>query len=235
MDHVYIKEHNIADLYVADDLPVEQRASFEEHFFECEECLREIEMARAFRSGMKQLPVPSSARRAPGVIWLAIAAGVAIMVIPAALLYRSQRDGVQLLQSEHERNARLEQAIARLSSPNANVDVYPLNITRGGSQDGRPDGGYAARISLPASERTLVLFLDSQADRAYTGYRARLADATGSQVWSQDQIQPGARSTFAISLSSRLLHVGNYTLTFEGIRPAGDFTPLATYRLAVSQ
>jgi hypothetical protein len=53
MDHTYIRDRNITDLYLLGQLSDKERVTFEEHYFECEECVRTLELARSFQSGMQ--------------------------------------------------------------------------------------------------------------------------------------------------------------------------------------
>ncbi len=55
MDHAYIAEHGLVDLYRRGLLHPEEEARFEEHFFGCAECTEEIEIAGSFARGMKAM------------------------------------------------------------------------------------------------------------------------------------------------------------------------------------
>jgi len=48
MNHQYIEENNIADSYALGKLPASERARFEEHYIDCEECLDRLESAEVF-------------------------------------------------------------------------------------------------------------------------------------------------------------------------------------------
>ena len=223
MDHAEIRARNFADLYLADDLSAEEKASFEEHFFDCEECLRDLELARSFRQGLRESanlrPAPQRWR-----MLLAFAAGAVLTLASVALLRRTaDRPAPQPAVNEQAKITELQRELAQAAAPQASVDIYPLNVAR--------EAGAVTQVRLPSTRRTLVLMLDRQPDPAFASYRARLSDATGRAIWSQDGIQPGAHATFAISLPSDLLHPGDYFLDFEGDRGSGAFHRMARYQL----
>jgi hypothetical protein len=65
MDHDYINEHGVVSLCVAGKLSPEERAGFEEHFVDCQQCLEQIEVTAALREGLRQVAKEDAAR--PGV------------------------------------------------------------------------------------------------------------------------------------------------------------------------
>jgi hypothetical protein len=62
MDHSYIEEFNIADLYLLGKLPTEERARFEEHFVDCPKCLDLLETTESFRGGLQTVAAEEAAR-----------------------------------------------------------------------------------------------------------------------------------------------------------------------------
>lgn len=53
MNHDYIEEHNIRDRYLLRRLTDDERARFEAHFVDCDECLEELEATERFVKGLK--------------------------------------------------------------------------------------------------------------------------------------------------------------------------------------
>src|SRR5215813_11948970 len=62
MDHPFIDEHNIADLYLLGKLADEERNRFEEHFIDCPECLERLETTDSFLDGLKHLAIEEAVR-----------------------------------------------------------------------------------------------------------------------------------------------------------------------------
>lgn len=101
MNHGYIIENNIVDLYLTGNLSTEECEQFELHYVDCQSCLGLLEMSRSFKHGLQLLnddPVWSEGRaRAVGPFgWLAqfnrsrqvaiLAFALALLLVPVTLL-----------------------------------------------------------------------------------------------------------------------------------------------------
>jgi Putative zinc-finger len=53
MDHRYIDEHSVAERYVGNALPPEERAVFEAHLVDCQECTDRLLLAGMFHARQK--------------------------------------------------------------------------------------------------------------------------------------------------------------------------------------
>ncbi len=62
VNHRYIEESNIVDLYLLGKLPSEEKARFEEHFIDCQECLGRLETTRDFVRALKSAAAEDIAR-----------------------------------------------------------------------------------------------------------------------------------------------------------------------------
>jgi Putative zinc-finger len=116
MDHRLIEEQNVAESYVAGQLPPEEEARFEEHLLECRECRERVAWADDLKASFRGLAndegksgsarvLPWRAR--PGrLVWLAAAAALFLLALalPAWLLV-------------HQGRLRAELAAARRPSP----------------------------------------------------------------------------------------------------------------------
>jgi anti-sigma factor RsiW len=60
MDHRYIDEHSVAGRYLEHELTAEQRAEFEAHLVDCQECADRVLLAEMFhsRNGHKPQTAP---------------------------------------------------------------------------------------------------------------------------------------------------------------------------------
>lgn len=68
MDHAYVEEHGLVESYLGDRLSESERAEFEAHYFACETCLAQLEMASDFREGMLQVAAEDTARDQVGLL-----------------------------------------------------------------------------------------------------------------------------------------------------------------------
>jgi type II secretory pathway pseudopilin PulG len=135
MDHQYIEEHHIADLYVMEKLSAQDRDQFEAHYFDCETCAHRVEVMERFRRGLHGLSAEEIGRlRASdgdgGVGWRAwfrwrqpvvigLAALLLLTVLPGIFLFRElERTRRELEQAEAasaqwQRQYEIEQQAAR--------------------------------------------------------------------------------------------------------------------------
>jgi anti-sigma factor RsiW len=101
MDHAFIDNYAVADRYVKRTLPPAERATFEAHLVDCQECADRVLLAEMLRNGViKPIPVETPARpvqprlvREPNItsarLWkLALffaAAAAALLAVPTAV------------------------------------------------------------------------------------------------------------------------------------------------------
>ncbi len=62
MDHTYIEERGLIDLYHRGQIPVEEEVEFEEHFVACADCQEKLAQARGFQRGLKVVVAEDAAR-----------------------------------------------------------------------------------------------------------------------------------------------------------------------------
>jgi hypothetical protein len=192
MDHTYIAEHSLVERYRRGILPPAEEVAFEEHFFGCPECARELELTRCFEKGMKAMAAEDVARAAQAArlavaagffAWLArrgrfaqgaiaLAALVAAAAIPAAWL--AARQG----------------AVAGRGQQAASAAAYRQ---RWENERTRADG---LRRQLAASEAARA------ADRGGTGRRAE-ASAPGASPATARPRGPGPEGSGAAAGSAR--------------------------------
>lgn len=136
MDHQYVEENGLIDLYRRGVLPPEEEARFEEHFAGCPECLEQLEAARGFQLGLKAMAAEDAARtvvQAGLLAWLArrgrlafALAALLVAALPALWLVRESRDLAQQAstlreqgEAERQRIAELEKRLAETERENA--------------------------------------------------------------------------------------------------------------------
>lgn len=92
MDHDYIAQHQVIDEYVMGRLPEADAAHFEDHYLNCQECLRKLDLAERFQQGFRdvaaeELAEPVGLAAVFAVLsrrrW-AVAAGALVLVVAVA-------------------------------------------------------------------------------------------------------------------------------------------------------
>lgn len=99
VDHAYAEEHGLVDAYLKERLSESERDAFEAHFFACETCLAQLEMANDFREGMRDVAAEETARASLAILavasWkrrIAWAAALLLLVaLPLGLLLARNR------------------------------------------------------------------------------------------------------------------------------------------------
>jgi hypothetical protein len=111
-----VEQRDILGAYIAGKLPEAERDSFEEHFFGCDACLRDVEAARIAREVLLKQP---SARL--GTWWIGLAAAAAVIVgaivfWPAAKLVTVEKPVAKAAEPSYELLARFDAPVYRAST-----------------------------------------------------------------------------------------------------------------------
>jgi hypothetical protein len=251
MDHREIEERNIPDLYLMNKLSSEARLRFEEHFISCPECLSRLEMTEDLRAALKSeliarpLNTVQLKRRSPfrTYAFALIAAAILISIgLLAALAFRTwseqQRQSVELrnrlaeaaasLEQERNKSAQLNAQIAALAQQQGTVPVFPLVITRGGSDT---PGSALNSIALPQTGWIIFLLELPDVPRIET-YKAVVRDSKGMLVSDISGMKSPSRDSLAISVLSSLLMPGDYVIALEGLT-SGRYVQLGRYSFHV--
>jgi hypothetical protein len=121
IDHAYAEEHGLVDAYLQERLSESERDAFEAHFFNCETCLAQLEMASDFREGMRDVAAEETVKARLGLLaglaaasWAnRIAMGAALLLLLALpfglLLARNRGLERQLADARTTRTARSPQ------------------------------------------------------------------------------------------------------------------------------
>jgi hypothetical protein len=113
MDHAYIAEHSLIDRYRRGLLAPDEEQQFEEHFFGCPACAREIEIARSLEQGIKAMAAEDAAVAAGIFTWLARRGrGFQAAAAAAALLLAAAIPAAWLAARDSRRDQRAQQAAA---------------------------------------------------------------------------------------------------------------------------
>lgn len=101
MDHQYIEDNGLIDLYRRGLLAPEEEAPFEEHFAGCPQCIEQLVAARGFQLGLKAMAAEEAARTVVQVgllAWLArrrgllLAVAALLIALPTLWLLRENRE-----------------------------------------------------------------------------------------------------------------------------------------------
>ena len=209
LNHEYIEANSIAERYLRRELSAEQRAAFERHFVDCEECRDRLALAEMFLASEPE-PEPEPPPPSPAIVvyrdppplavWLGelqlwqVLAGIGVaalllLSIPILLFLREQRHS---------------------------VPVYSL----------RMDGETAI-----ASGGAAVLVIQADEKKVFDEYRATLSCDSGGTRWMVRDL--AARGALALSIQPDTLPAGRCMLRLTGVDRDGAEVPLRSFQLRV--
>ena len=216
MDHNEAVRLQAAEKYLLGELPKEQHAAFEEHFFDCPACAEEMKATAAFMEGARQVYreqvpetveikglVPASPTTRGWFAWLRPA--FAIPVFAALLLFIGYQNGVTI--------PNLKQA-----SPGVVIGEGAKSFSLL-SADSRGEGTSAPKIAVGARE-DFRLEVDMPGNSS-TGYSCQIQDESGKVLASFTVSSEEAKNTVTRIIRGGSLKPGRYTIAiFKGQTPA---------------
>jgi Putative zinc-finger len=223
MNHKQCVKRRTAERYLLGELPAAERAAFEEHFFECEECAGEVRLGYQLRENAKSVfagePQPArDPRPAKGREWFGWMHPAA-MVPAAAGLAIAALAGYQNIVEFPALHAR----IADLERPQVLQSTMVLAPSSRGSAPAIP-------VSAAAPFVPLSLAIDSvrPADR----YECRLLSYSGEVIFKipVSRLDPDANLTLLIPTAK--VPAGDYQVVLLGIT-GREAAELERYRFAI--
>lgn len=259
MDHDYIEEHGLIDLYHRGRLPPEDEARFEEHFVGCSECQERLEMARGFQRGLKAM-VAEEVVKAGVLSWLARRKGLALAALLLAVglpvlgylagsrapeedgwrrRYETARRSAaelrgQLEESERRRREEREERIARVETtppPEPRPAPSPLVNTPVFLLTAVRSEGGTAEIDPGSSGGGgyFSLAVDAGDDPRFESYRVTITSSTGARVFREAGLKPNALEAILLTFPADYFQPGEHRLAVEGVTPDGTASELAGY------
>lgn len=221
MDHSEAVSLMAAEKYLLGELPPESCEQFEEHFFGCQECARDVRAGAAFVEHSKVVlagPVAVSSARAsapapakPG--WFAWLRPAFIAPVLAALLVVI---GYQNLVTYPQ----LKQAAASpqiLPWASINVSTRGTSTTQISPRVGE---GFHLLVNIPPESR-------------YTSYTFELSSPSGRLEWSRTIPAASSDEARSIYVPGANQEQGVYTLTVHGGTAAREISDLGHYSIEV--
>jgi uncharacterized protein (UPF0216 family) len=111
-----------------------------------------------------------------------------------------------------EEIARLRRTIEQLTSPQLDIPIVALDMTRGGSIEA------AVPIEVPRAANLLTLILNFNDRQQYSRYEVEIIDQHGSQIWQGQSGPKGQANKLNVTLPRRSLSGGRYLIKLFGLR-----------------
>lgn len=219
MEHPRIDDDKIIDHYLVGQLAPEDEAAFEEHLFECSDCLEKVQWGEELRRGLRTVATEDITRATVAFSWMAwlrqlgssqraglASLGLVVALLPVALLWQ---------QAELTRARSAAGGGAELSAPIGDLSVVSMGVVRDAE---------IVEIRLDPAKQAVLLSLELPTVDA-SRYHVTLRDAAGSVRWRGDDLEPNLYDTLMVVLPSTYLTPGSYRLAIEALPASGVGSP----------
>ena len=207
MDHKTAERTMAVEKYLLDEFSPEEQDAFEEHFFSCDECARQVKLGAAFMAHAKETlkgvpvfapsPKPVEEAKRPWFAWFSPAFAVPAMALMLGVL--AFQNLIQL--------PFMHQELVAMNAP----AVLPSADLKSGSSRGEENV-----VSAKAGE-FFQLTIDIP-DTSQAAHSAELYDASGRKLWSLAIPEDAPKDGLALKMPGNLPS-GNYSLI---VRQAGS-------------
>jgi hypothetical protein len=200
MEHKTAERTMAVEKYLLDEFTPEERDDFEEHFFSCDECAREIKLGAAFMAHAKESLKPAEVT-APVVVplkkpkrhwfsWLSPAFAVPAMALMLGVLAFQNLIQLPLMHQE----------LVAMDAPS----VLPSADLKSGISRGDES------VVLAKAGEFFQLTIDIP-DTSRSAHTAELYDASGRKLWALPISADAPKDGLALKMP-RNLPAGNYSL-----------------------
>jgi hypothetical protein len=212
MDHDVVVREKMTEKYLLAELDPEVRDEFEEHFFDCPECARDIRAGSEFVAQSKVVlaespdavsvrqtaPVPEPVRQG-WFAWLRPAFAIPALALLLVVI------GYQNLVTYPELQSALKQPQV-LPWASVNVGTYGAN---------------GSSIVVPPG-KGFLLFVRIPPDGSYSQYKADLYNPAGGLEWSLTFPAVAGQDQWPVQVPPANREAGKYTMAVSGITAAGE-------------
>jgi Putative zinc-finger len=245
MVHAHIENQESIERYIRNQLAPEERQTFEEHFFSCEECFEKVQATERFIAGVRDAAgrgllgigfpvaaparnwgawvVPSMAASALAAVALALVSGWLAFVQLPKLRQQLDKAAADLRLQQGER-ATLEKQIAADNQAEGNFPLVMLQATR--------DVQSATNeVVVPAGAKHLIVWIEVPSG-SFKNFRIQVNTADDRPIETVDDLKRNAYGALAASLPLELLQPGEYRIKLTS--PEASPAPLlGEYRLRI--
>ena len=214
MDHNEAVRLHAAEKYLLGELPKEQHAEYEEHYFDCSACADEIKATAAFMESARQVVregvvevvgTERLAAAAPATVgWLAwLRPAFAVPVLAALVLFIGYQNGVTIPRLKNSSSSQIGQGIN---------SSFPLR----GSVRGASDTGDAVNKVRVHSRESFTLNFDFTPSGTFSEYGWELRDPGGQLVKAGTISGEKKYQRVALQVGGGVESAGKYSLVFFG-------------------
>ena len=206
MDHSDVARLQAVEKYVLGELPGEVRDEFEEHYFDCAECAKDVthmtEFMTASRMVLEEAPrlreaSQATSKKAGRFAWLRPVIAVPAMAALAAIVIFQ--------------NVVTIPALKQRGATDETTEVFSSSYRL----QGATRGGSATTVTIDAKE-SFALDFDFTPTVAYPSYAGRIENATGGTVLLFAVRGEMANQEIHVAVPASKVPPGNYALIITG-------------------
>jgi len=217
MEHSEAIRIKAAEQYLLGELTGAQREEYEEHFFTCQECAREVLAGAAFFDNAREVVRDRTRRDAGALIasqpsprWFEFFlrpafALPALALLVLAVVYESA------IVIPH-----LKTSLALATSPQV---LHSVSLKAGNLRGGNPD------VVRAVAGRPFSIFLDVPPNQPFLFYNCELLSESGSQELALRVSAKEAADSVQLLIPTGRLSPGNHTLVVRGGQSGDSSTP----------
>jgi anti-sigma factor RsiW len=224
-----LRNGDLIERYVAGDLDAAARDRVEAHYFECDDCFEQVQLARALR---EEFPGPPRVRERPVLAYAALAAGLILVAACGAWIVMLRRENLELeqrlaraaspppaaIERQAQEIAALRTRLDALSQPELNapiVDLEPDDRVRRG-------GAPSPVVELAGGVRQITFVLTAGEVLGPGPYSVSIVDGAGRVVWESSGLRRSRFDTFTLAVPAALLPTGAIAIR---LRSTADTRP----------
>jgi Putative zinc-finger len=222
MDHTEITDRGFVELYHRGQLSPEDEERFEEHFFACEQCQRDLELARSMGRGFTAMEKEDAAETA-------LAPTVPLPAGPSAAAPDLSRSNVTSIADRRAGGVRRWLPLARAAAVTAVLMGLPL-LWLGGENDRLAEQARSLRQRVDEAERTAAAAGErlTQSERRLAEERelARRQSEEAEPGRSKEPVAPGPGQLAETVPPSGTTRFATAVLLLSAVRGETDASPL---------
>lgn len=208
MDHAVVVREKMTERYLLDELDPIQREQFEEHYFDCPECAKDVRAASLFVEQSKtilaeapeKVAVPVRSGRPTGwFAWLRPAFALPALALLLVIIGYQNLVTYPQLKEASNRPQVLPWVSLDISTRGASAQVISVP----------PGGAFDLLVNIPPDSR-------------FSRYIADLLDPAGKVEWSLPIATVATQDQYMVRVPAANREAGNYVLAVRGITAAGE-------------
>ena len=231
MDHQLAVTTGAAERYVLGQMPEDEQAAYELHFFDCPACTADVENATLFVENGREVardqardvaPAPALTPSSPRLTWGQRLAGLWSEPLFGAAVAASALLAIVTVYQTGFRIPSLERQLAESEKPRAFLSFAIKSASRGEDNT----------ITVPPGAGAFAIHMDLP-EVAFSRYRCEIEGAGATFAVESEAPLPGA--PLNILVPSATLSPGAYTIHVTGHERGAASTPVGVFRFVLKK